>query len=116
MIQVTTFTQLFRAEDIADVEWRYVQGTRLARLLKTMMQPLEGQSKGDRQPDVAAAAATLGVLVANQPLARGALLQQGALPVLLTMLQQGSMAQQSVAANVLFDVTEGWQPSCTYHL
>ena len=86
--------------------WR-LQGSRVTRLVKTMMQPREGGSSGDKQPDVAAAAACLGVLVANQPLARGALLQQGALPALLTLLQEGSMAQQSVAANVLFDMTEG---------
>lgn len=71
------------------------------------MQFKPGQGKGDSQPDVAAAAATLGVLVANQPLAQGALLQLEALPALLALLQEGSMAQQSVAANVLFDMTEG---------
>lgn len=80
-----------------------------------MMQFKPGQGRSDCQPDVAAAAATLGVLVANQPLAQGALLQQEALPALLHLLQQGSMSQQSVAANVLFDMTEGTNQSENMH-
>lgn len=70
-----------------------------------MKQGMEG--KGGPQADVGAAAAALGVLVAHQPLARGALLQQGALPCLTVLLKEGSLAEQSIAANVLFDMTEG---------
>ena len=58
-------------------------------------------------PDVAAAAAAIGLLVAQQSAARAGLLQLRGLKPLLTLLHQGTLAEQSVAANVLFDMIQG---------
>ena len=63
-------------------------------------------------PDVAAAAAAVGLLVAQQPAARAGLLHLRGLKPLLALLHHGSLAEQSVAANVLFDMSQGTHLAC----
>ena len=65
------------------------------------------QAGSSKRPDVAAAGAAVGLLVAQQAAAREGLLQLGGLKPLLAMLHQGTLAEQSVAANVLFDMEQG---------
>ncbi len=65
------------------------------------------QAGSVNRPDVAAAGAAIGLLVAQQSAARVGLLQLGGLKPLLAMLHQGTLAEQSVSANVLFDMSQG---------
>ena len=67
------------------------------------------------RPDVAAAAAAVGLLVSQQPAARAALMQLRGLKPLLAMLHQGSLPQQSVASNALIDMSQGDLPVPLLH-
>ena len=98
-------------------QWRQYSGVKhvqfhmaLQRLSKLVRLIAGGKcidaNQGSR-PDVAAAAAAVGLLVAQQPGARAGLLQLRGLKPLLAVLHQGSLAEQSVAANVLFDMSQG---------
>lgn len=80
---------------------------RLSKLMRLIAGSKCGDAKHGSQPDVAAAAAAVGLLVAQQPAARAGLLQLRGLKPLLALLHQGSLAEQSVAANVLFDMSQG---------
>ena len=79
---------------------------RLSKLIKLLLTDFKQAGCGGR-PDVAAAGAAIGLLVAQQAAARAGLLQLGGLKPLLAILHQGTLAEQSVAANVLFDMSQG---------
>ncbi|KAL3158344.1 hypothetical protein ABBQ38_010583 [Trebouxia sp. C0009 RCD-2024] len=80
---------------------------RLSKLVRLIGGSKGGDAIQGNRPDVAAAAAAVGLLVSQQPAARAALMQLRGLKPLLAMLHQGSLAEQSVAANVLFDLSQG---------
>lgn len=79
---------------------------RLSKLVRLMSSNFR-QAGSSKRPDVAAAGAAVGLLVAQQATAREGLLQLGGLKPLMAMLHQGTLAEQSVAANVLFDMEQG---------
>ena len=79
---------------------------RLSKLVRLLLCNFK-QAGSVNRPDVAAAGAAIGLLVAQQTAARTGLLQLGGLKPLLAMLHQGTLAEQSVAANVLFDMSQG---------
>lgn len=84
---------------------------RLSKLVRLIGGSKGGDAIQGNRPDVAAAAAAVGLLVSQQPAARAALMQLRGLKPLLAMLHQGSLAEQSVAANVLFDLSQGGLPA-----
>lgn len=86
---------------------------RLSKLVRVIAGAKCGEAGQCRRPDVAAAAAAVGLLVAQQPAARAGLLQLRGLKPLLALLHQGSLAEQSVAANVLFDMSQGTHSPCS---
>ncbi|KAL0052266.1 hypothetical protein WJX82_010974 [Trebouxia sp. C0006] len=79
---------------------------RLSKLMRLLLCNFKQVGSVNR-PDVAAAGAAIGLLVAQQSAARVGLLQLGGLKPLLAMLHQGTLAEQSVSANVLFDMSQG---------
>lgn len=79
---------------------------RLSKLMRLLLCNFK-QAGSVNRPDVAAAGAAIGLLVAQQSAARVGLLQLGGLKPLLAMLHQGTLAEQSVSANVLFDMSQG---------
>ena len=85
---------------------------RLSKLVRLVAGAKTGNAVTGSCPDVAAAAAAIGLLVAQQPAARAGLLQLRGLQPLLTLLHQGTLAEQSVAANVLFDMLQGTLSHC----
>ncbi len=78
---------------------------RLSKLVRLLSSNFK--QAGSAQTDVAAAGAAIGLLAAQQATARAGLLQLGGLKPLLALLHQGTLAEQSVAANVLFDMSQG---------
>ncbi|KAL0027101.1 hypothetical protein WJX79_006042 [Trebouxia sp. C0005] len=79
---------------------------RISKLMRLLLCNFK-QAGSVNRPDVAAAGAAIGLLVAQQSAARVGLLQLGGLKPLLAMLHQGTLAEQSVSANVLFDMSQG---------
>lgn len=92
-----------------DVTWPL---QRLSKLVRLIAGGKGSDANQGSRPDVAAAAAAVGLLVAQQPDARAGLLQLRGLKPLLALLHQGSLAEQSVAANVLFDMSQGIHSAC----
>ena len=80
---------------------------RLSKLVRLVAGTNPGNAVTSNRPDVAAAAAAIGLLVAQQAPARSGLLQLRGLKPLVTLLHHGTLAEQSVAANVLFDMSQG---------
>ena len=85
---------------------------RLSKVVRLIAGGKYSDANQGSPPDVAAAAAAVGLLVAQQPAARAGLLQLRGLKPLLALLHHGSLAEQSVAANVLFDMSQGTHLAC----